>query len=72
MNGALLILKKDYNIMKKSNFKLISALSVACFCTAINLLNASTGLDDDGENIKFQQINTVNDINKASENNRKT
>ena len=64
MNGALLILKKDRNIMKNSNFKLSSALSVSCFCAVINLVNASTGADDD-------QRNTVSDANRTSENNWK-
>jgi hypothetical protein len=71
MNGALLILKKDRNIMKNSNFKLSSALSVSCFCAVINLVNASTGADDDQGNIKFHQRNTVSDANRTSENNRK-
>jgi hypothetical protein len=58
--------------MKNSNFKLSSALSVGCFCAVINLVNASTGADDDRGNIKFHQRNTIAEANRTSENNRKT
>lgn len=71
MNGALLILKKDCNIMKNSNFKLSSTLSISCFCAVINLVNASTGAEDDRGNIKFHQRNTVAEANRTSDNNRK-
>ena len=71
MNGALLILKKDCNIMNNSNFKLSSALSVSCFCAVINLVNASTGADDDQGNIKFHQRNTAVVVNRIAENNGK-
>ena len=71
MNGALLILKKDCNIMKNSNFRLSSALSVGCFCAVINLVNASTGADDDRGNIKFHQRNTAVVVNRIAENNGK-